>query len=253
MAASPNASSRADRTPAGTSSSPWTMPTRSIRSAEAGGAVAANRTGRVCGAGAGKAPRPTTIRTRHERANPTTASVKARHWKSGSGPTRYNTSAPAPSGARRTPGGGRRPLEVRLGADQVQHVGPGAVVAAAHHGAGPGQLGGHAVDDAGHRTAGPLVQEVLAVEGDQRLGRSLGQQGGDGRCGTQSGVHPSLEGNDEHRAVQLGFAVHLEDLGQSVGAHGVASRMLAAAWSRLVTCTGKASTLPWSPAPAPAT
>jgi hypothetical protein len=61
----------------------------------AGGAVAASFTGRVCGAGAGKAPSPTTMRTRQERASPTTASVKARQWKSGSGPTRYSTSAPA--------------------------------------------------------------------------------------------------------------------------------------------------------------
>ena len=75
-------------TPAGTSSSPCTMPIRSTRSAEASGAVAANFTGRVCGAGAGKAPRPTTILTRHDLASPTTASVKARQWKSGSGPTR---------------------------------------------------------------------------------------------------------------------------------------------------------------------
>ena len=103
MPAVAEASSSAASTPAGTSSSPWTTPTCSTRSAEPGGAVAASLTGRVCGAGAGKAPSPTTMRTRQERASPTTASMKARQWKSGSGPTRKRMSCPAvrAPGARR--------------------------------------------------------------------------------------------------------------------------------------------------------
>ena len=183
-------------------------------------------TGRVWGAGAGKAPSPTTIRTRQDRASPTTASVKARQWKSGSGPTRKSTSA------------------------------PGSSVTLADHRAGPGELGGHAVHDAGHRTAGPLVQEVLAVEGDERLG---------GPCAEQRrrwpSVAPSPASTQPSRATTSTgrssdrLAVHLEDLGHArgLGAHGVASSDSAAISARRPTWTGNPSTLPWSPAPAPAT
>ena len=145
------------------------MPTRSIRSAEAAGAVAARRTGRVCGAGAGKAPRPTAIRTRHDLASPTTASVKDRQWKSGSGPTRNKMSLPSLSWPWR--------IWVR------GHV----------------SFGRDPVDDAGHRAPGPLVQEVLAVEGHHGAGQPLGHQRGDGRRGPESGVDPAFERDDEHR------------------------------------------------------
>ena len=74
------------------------MPTRATRSADSGGAVAARRTGRVWGAGAGKAPSPTTIRTPSSRASVTTEVDE------------------------------RGPAEVGLGPDQVADVGAGSVV-----------------------------------------------------------------------------------------------------------------------------
>ncbi len=67
---------------------PGTTPTRATSSADCAGAVAARRTGRVWGAGAGNAPIPTASRTSSSRARPTTASVNDRQPKSGSGPTR---------------------------------------------------------------------------------------------------------------------------------------------------------------------
>ena len=195
-------------TPAGTSSSPCTMPIRSTRSAEASGAVAASFTGRVCGAGAGKAPRPTTIRTRHDLASP--------DHGVGEGP----------------------PVEVGLGPDEIQHVGPRGVLPVPDDGLGPGQLGRHAVDDVGHRPAGPLVEEVLAVEGDQGRRGALPQQRGDGGGGAQPGVDPPLERDDQDGPVERGLAVGREDLGHAVGAHGVASSASEAIWARAATWAG---------------
>ena len=96
----------------------------------------------------------------------------ARQWKSGSGPTRYKTSAPAPSW----------PPRISV--------------------CGPGQLGGHAVDDAGHRPAGPLVDEVVAVEGDHQLGRRVRQRARRPRRRPEPGVHPALEGDHQDRVVE---------------------------------------------------
>ena len=73
--------------------------------------------------------------------------------------------------------------------------------------------------------------------------------------GAEPGVDPALQGHDQDRLPQDGFLVDLEDLGEPValGAHGVVSSASAAISKRRPICTGKPSTLPWSPAPAPAT
>ena len=67
-------------------------------------------------------------------------------------------------------------------------------------------------------------------------------------------THPS---RDDHQdgLVQDGLAVDLEDLGQAaaVGAHETDSSEAAAISNRRPIWAGKPSTLPWSPAPAPAT
>ena len=145
------------------------------------------------------------------------------------------------------------PVEIGLGAHQVQHVSAGTVVAVADHRLGPRQLGGHPVDDVGHRSACPLVQEVPAVESDERRRRALAQEGGDGGGGAQPRIDPALERDHQDGAFERRLAVGGEDLGQPVGTHEVASSASAAIWASEATWAGKASTLRWSPAPAPAT
>ena len=147
------------------------------------------------------------------------------------------------------------PVEVGLGSDQEEHVPSRFVRALADDGARPVQLGRDPVHDAGHRPAGPLVEEVLAVERHDRLGVPLPEQCGDGRRGTQTGVDPTLQRHDQDRLLQYRFLVDLEDLGQPValGAHGAVSRDSAAISKSRPIWVGKPSTLPLSPAPAPAT
>ena len=65
----------------------------------------------------------------------------------------------------------RRPAEVGLGPDQVADVGAGAVGAHPHLDDGPGEALVDAVGDVHHGTAGALVDEGLAVEGGDELGR----------------------------------------------------------------------------------
>ncbi len=82
---------------------------------------------------------------------------------------------------------------------------------------------------------------------------ALAEQRRDGRRGAEAGVDPSLEGDHQHRLVQDRLAVHLEDLGETLGAHGTVSSASAAISKRRPIWAGYPSTLPWSPAPAPAT
>ena len=93
----------------------------------------------MCGAGAGNAPSPATSRVLNCSARPTTSAEL-------------------------------EPVEVRLGTDQEEQVEAPRVRAVAKLDLGPAQLGRHAVDDAGHRPSGALVQEVLAVEGGDQVG-----------------------------------------------------------------------------------
>ncbi len=67
-------------------------------------------------------------------------------------------------------------MEVGLGPDEIQHVGPSVVVAVPDHRVGPGEVGRDAVDDVGDRPACALVQEVLAVEGDHGRGLAVTQE-----------------------------------------------------------------------------
>ena len=83
----------------------------------------------------------------------------------------------------------------------------------------------------------------------------LTEQRRDGRRRAEAGVDPTLERDHEHGVLQDGLAVHLEDLGQTlaVGAHGTVSSASAAISKSRPIWAGNPSTLPWSPAPAPAT
>ncbi len=167
------------------------MPTRSIRSAEAAGAVAASLTGRVCGAGAGKAPSPTTMRTRHERASP--------DHGVGEGP----------------------PVQVGLGADQVQHVAPGAIVTLADDRCW-GQVSS-VVTPLTMRATGRRARWSKKCSPLKVMMGSVGlcpNKRGDGGGGAQSGVDPAFEADHQHGAVQFRLAMDREHLGQSVGAHG---------------------------------
>ena len=134
-------------------------------------------------------------------------------------------------------------MEIGLGPDEIQHVGPDLVVAVPHHRVGPGELGGDTVDDVRHRAACPLVEEVLAVERDHGRGLALTQERGDGRGRAQSGVDPAFECDDQDRSVELGLLVDREDLRQTVRAHGVAAKASEAMSARRATCAGYASTL----------
>ena len=91
-------------------------------------------------------------------------------------------------------------MEIGLGPDEIQHIGPHLVVAVPHHRVGPGELGRDAVDDVGHRSAGPLVEEVLTVELDHGRGLTVTQEGGDGGGRAQSGIDPAFERHDQDRA-----------------------------------------------------
>ena len=166
------------------------------------------------------------MRTRHERARPTTASREG------------------------------APVEIGLGADEEEQVAARLVRTLPHHRARPGELGRDAVDDARDRPPRPLVEEVLAVEGDEGLGVPALQQRGDGRRRAESGVDPALERHDQERVPENRLAMDLEDLGHAagaIGAHGTRSRDSAAISKSQRIWAGKPSTLPWSPAPAPAT
>ena len=187
--------------------------------------MAASFTGRVCGAGAGKAPSPTTMRTRQERASPTTASVKARQWKSGSGPTRKSMSRPDSSAPWRTTVRGQvssvvTPLTMRATGRRARWS----------------------------RKCSPLKVTMGSV-------CPCPSSVGDGRGGAEAGVDPALQRDDEHRLAQHGLLVHLEDLGEPValGAHGTVSSASSAISKSRPIWTGNPSTLPRSPAPAPAT
>ena len=148
------------------------MPTCATRSADWRGAVAARRTGRVWGAGAGNAPSPTTRRT-------PSCAAKRHHRVDERGPP-----------------------EVRLGADQVTDVGADPVGAHPHLDDRPREPLVDPVGDVHHRTPGPLVDERLAVEGGDELGRVGRQQRGDGAVGAKPGVDPSLERHDQDGAVE---------------------------------------------------
>ena len=143
-------------------------------------------------------------------------------------------------------------MEIGLGTDQVEHVGPALVGAVAHHRARPGQLGGHPVHDAGHGPPGPLVQEVLAVEGDHRLGLSRPSSAAMAVAAPRpASTQPSSE------TTSTGFVAAgsrwTSKSSVSLGAHGAFSSASAAISKSRPICTGKPSTDPWSPAPAPAT
>ncbi len=74
---------------------------------------------------------------------------------------------------------------------------------------GPAQLGGHAVDDPGDRPSRTLVEEVVGVEGNERFGGGISQEGGHGGGRAEAGVHPPLQGHHQHRAAQRRLPVNL--------------------------------------------
>src|SRR5207302_4882788 len=52
-------------------------------------------------------------------------------------------------------------------------------------------------------SAGALVDEIVAVEGGQQLGRDGPEQGGGGRPCTEAGVDPALEADHEDGPIRL--------------------------------------------------
>ena len=135
-------------------------------------------------------------------------------------------------------------MEIGLRPEEVQDICARLVPAMAQHRLGPVQLGRHAVDDARHRSTSPLIEEVLAVEGDQVRCLALSEEGGDGGRGAQPRVDPSLERHHEHRLMEIGLLVDREDLRQSLRAHGVATSAAEAMSAKRATCAGRSSTLP---------
>ena len=127
---------------------------------------------RVWGTGAGKAPRPTSMRTPNIWARSPMASAYAFQRRSGSGPASTSTSWPFSS---------------RPGAE-LDRV--------------PAEVLVHAVDDDGDRAAGPVVEQLVGVEGGHQLGGNRLLQGGEGPAATEPGVDPTFGREDQHGVVQ---------------------------------------------------
>ena len=143
------------------------------------------------------------------------------------------------------------PVEVRLGTDQEEQVEAPRVRAVAKLDLGPAQRGRHAVDDAGHRPSGALVQEVLAVEGGDQVGVGDLEQCRDRGRGAEARIDPSFEGDDEDG---VGERRLVDQDHPVIGRRHVSdpSRERADSASA-VTWAGNESTDPVSPAVAPAT
>ena len=110
----------------------------------------------------------------------------------------------------------RLPLEVRLGADQQQHVVAVGVGAGAQLDRRPGQPGDEAVDQVHDRPSGPVVEQPVGVELGDDLGPGGRQQRGHGVGGAGARVDPAVHRHDHHRLVELGCEV---DLDQWIVAH----------------------------------
>jgi hypothetical protein len=105
--------------------------------------------------------------------------------------------------------GERGPLEVGLGTDEEQHVVAAGVLPNAQLHAWPVETFMNAFDDPHDRTAGPAVDQLVAVESRQRVGVALAQQGGHRRGAAETGVDPTLEAHHERGRDRIGFEVAL--------------------------------------------
>ena len=214
-------------TPAGTSSSPCTMPTRSTRSADAarggGGQLAPDGCG-VPGPGRPQADHHPDAAT--SAASPTTASMKARQWKSGSGPTRKSRSAPTSSVPVPRP---------RCGARSARSVTPLTMRATGRRArwskkCSPSNVASGSVWPWPSRAAMAVVAPRPASTQPSRATTRTG-------------------------SVEVGLLVDLEDLGQldRRGSSWPLQRVGRHLERGGRSASGNPSTLPWSPAPAPAT
>ena len=165
------------------------------------------------------------MRTRQERARPTTASVKARQWKSGSGPTRKSMSRPISSVPCRTTVRGQVssvviPLTMRATGRRARWS----------------------------RKCSPLKVTTGSV-------CALPEQRGDGRGRRPGRRRPSPRARRPAPgpAGRAPGGPRRARSARALGAHGAVSSASAAISKSRPICTGNPSTLPWSPAPAPAT
>ncbi len=156
--------------PADSSTITGTVSSLSARSGSA--EVPTTATWSVCSAGAGKAPSPNTSATSRRRQASTTSSQNARQRKSGSGPTS--------SSASRSPlGRGHQQLGRR-----------------------PGHLLDGAAGQPDHRPPGPVVDQLVGVEGGQGGGvPARAQEHGRGLAG-QPGVGPAVQMDDQERVAE---------------------------------------------------
>ena len=112
-------------------------------------------------------------------------------------------------------GGEGTPLVVRLGPVEEQHVPALHVVQKAHLDAGPLQATRHPVHEAEGRPSGTVVQQAVRVEAGDGM-TTARQEVRHGVGSGPSGVDPSVQGDHQHRRLQVG-AFHLDE--QALLAH----------------------------------
>ncbi len=142
-------------------------------------------------------------------------------------------------------------MKVRLGTDEEEDVRAITVTPESELDLGPGQLGRDPVDDASDRSPCPLVDEVLGVEGRQHLGVDRVEEGADGVTRTETGIDPSLEGDDEDGLTELGVR-EVDDVVVDLVVHHFLSKVIFALSASMAMNVGYSVTLPWSPPAAPA-
>jgi len=142
------------------------------------------------------------------------------------------------------------PVKVGFGSDEKKDVRAVAVVTVAQLDLGPRELGRNAVDDARKGSARTLVDEVLGVKGGEDLGIDGAKHRRDGRTRTQPGVDPTFEAYHQHGLVEFGVREE-DDAVVDFVVHYFSSVWRAKSASQTI-CFGNSTTLPWSPALAPA-
>ena len=138
---------------------------------------------------------------------------------------------------------------VGLGAVEQEDVPPLDVVQEAQLDGGPVESPTHAVDEAQRRPAGPVVEEAVRVEASDNVAIA-GQQVGADLTGGAGGVDPTVEGQDQHRPLEVGG---VEELDEVVPAHGSRPAHSAARSARASTrspksCVNSGSASPITPA-----